>query len=210
MRLVSLSALLAFSASSAIAEDAEELPFGEGSTIYWTLAYDGGSDRLFERALVAGDDYMLFQTIGENVSGDVTDYFVLYSGVDYRTCDQPQATAEERAAFAELWPLEPRKTARVTSYDDNPFTIRVDEAKSFYLMGQSHPAHQLTIDYESEEQTDEQMIVLDQLPITVSFKWEETSLDTVTLVTKPRPVAVPDLSQDTIGECAALLNEKTD
>jgi len=210
MRLAVLSALGVLLASSASAGEEASLPFGEGSTVYWTLAYDGGSDRLIERALISGDDFMIFQTVGDTAVGDASDYFALYSGIDYRTCDETQATAEERAALAALWPLEPGKSAKITSYDDTALTVRVGEASAFFLMGQMWPAHQLTLDYESEEETDEELIVLDQLPISVSLKWDATSLDTVTLVTKPSPVALPDLSQETIGECAALLNEKTD
>ena len=117
-------------------------------------------------------------------------------------------TPEERAAVAAMWPLETGKSANIFVTSDNPAKVEVGNTSHSFLMGQTLPAHYVTIDYENNEEVeDEKILVLDDTPLTSEINWSESSRDTLTLVTKPRSDTAYDVSEETIGTCAALLTE---
>ncbi|GAB5458446.1 MAG: hypothetical protein Hens3KO_14760 [Henriciella sp.] len=207
MRAVIIAALACLMTSPAIGQEVP-LDLAPGSNIYWLNGYEGGYDQSREQLIALGDDFAIYKTISEYLTGDVSDYFALFSGIDYRTCDGDMPTADERRALSDLWPLTEGGSAQISLPE--LATIEVGAATEFYLMDKRLPAHNVTIDYSDNENTqDEALIVLDQIPVTVAIRWSETEKDTATLITGPKPEFTADLSEETIGSCAGLLKETT-
>lgn len=203
-------AIGAFILGSGAANAAPDLAFqiGQGSEIFWTSAYDGGSDNFYERLVAEQDDVQIFQSVSEWAAGDESDYFVLFSGIYYTGCDGEMPTAEERAAVANMWPLTPGSSVEIKTGDGAKFEI--GEPTDFYLMGRGRPAHKVTGTYYGEEETTEEFVVLNDVKLTVAIAWEEGGRDSATLVTKPDAVASTFANTDLIGTCADLLNTETD
>ncbi len=183
-------------------------PFGAGSDLYWTSAYDGGSDRFKERMIAENGDVQIYQTDNEFAEGAPSDYFALFSGIYYATCDLDMPTAEERTALERLWPLTPGSVVEIKSGDGAK--IEVGEPTEYFLMGKRRPAHTVTGKYYGEEESSETLIVLDDVKLTVSINWQDDGKDSVTLVTKPDAVASTYSNTDLIGTCADLLNTQID
>lgn len=207
MRAVILAALAGLITSPAIGQEAP-VNLAPGTNLYWLTGYEYGYDQSREQLIYLGDDFAVYKTISEYSAGDESDYFALFSGIDFRGCDGDMPSAEERQALASLWPLTEGSSAQILLPE--PATIEVGAATEFYLMAKRLPAHSVTIDYSDNEETeDEALIVLDQIPVTVSIRWNETEKDTVTLMTGPKREFTTDLSEETIGSCTSLLNETT-
>jgi hypothetical protein len=183
-------------------------PLGTGSDLYWTSAYEGGSDRFKERLIAENGDVQIFRTDNEFSEGAPSDYFALFSGIYYATCDLEMPTAEERAALEGLWPLTPGNQVEIKSGDGAK--IEVGEPTEFFLMGKSRPAHIVTGKYFGEEESSETLIVLNDVRLTVGINWQDDGKDSVTLVTKPDAVASTNANTDLIGNCADLLKTQTD
>ena len=209
MRRALLAAAVAFvSFPSALAEQDAALPLGPGSVLYWSSHYDGSNDRYAEKVIAEGADFKIYLNDIEELGDGPANYFALFSGIDYRLCDAEMPTAEEREAIATLWPLETGKTAAIFATGDNPASVEIGDATDLYLMGQKRSAHSVTIDYENNEETeDETIVVLNDTHLTGLIQWADNSRDTLLLVTKPRPDKDYDLSEEAIGTCAALLTE---
>ena len=208
MRKALLAAGLISSFPSALAETETALPLGPGSTLFWQSIFDGDSDKFSEKVIAEGEDFKIYQSNTDFSDGGPADFFALFSGIDFRSCDDEMPTPEERIAVAALWPLEAGKTANIFVTSDNLATIEIQETTDFFLMGQTFPAHAVKIDYQNNEEVeDEALVILDGTELTVRINWSETSRDTLSLVTKPRPGAVYDVSEEAIGTCAALLTE---
>ncbi|MEO1660189.1 MAG: hypothetical protein AAFR51_04315 [Pseudomonadota bacterium] len=208
MRAALLAAIAASVFPSALAETDAALPLGPGSALYWQSSFDGSSDQYTETVIAAGEDFKIYKSNNDFSDHGPEDFFALFSGIDFRPCNEDMPAAEDRAAAAALWPLEVGKRAEVLANSDNPVKIEILQETNFFLMGQSLPAHVVKIDYQDNDETeDEDVVVLDDTKITVRLDWSATSRDALTLVTKPRPDAVYDLSEEAIGACAALLTE---
>jgi len=73
-------------------------------------------------------------------------------------------------------------------------------------MGRTWPAHAVKFTYSSEDETNEEnLVVLDDAALTVSIRWDEESIDKATLVTRPKAGFEIDLGEDVIGNCASLI-----
>lgn len=206
MRAVLAIGALLFGSGVAQAAPDQSPSMGPGSTVYWTSAHDGNVDRFRETLVFQGEDFVLFKTNGDWGAGDETDYFALFSGIYYNTCDLEMPTTEERAALAALWPLTEGNKLEITT--DQGTAFEVGAPIDYYLMGKAHSAHTITVAYKGEEPSGETIIVLDDLPVTVAVDWEEGGRDSVTLVTKPKSVASTPVDTDLIGTCASLLNNQ--
>lgn len=208
-----MRAALAISAvlfGSGVAQAAPDQPvsLGPGSVVFWTSAQDGNADRFRETLLIEGEDFAIYQTESDWAAGDETDYFALFSGIYYNTCDLEMPNAEERDALAALWPLTEGDTAEIAT--DQGASVEIGEASEFFLMGKRHAAHQISISYLGEEASEETVFVLDDVPMTVAVHWEGGGRDSATLVTRPKSVASTPVDTDLIGTCASLLNNQTD
>lgn len=198
--------LLGSGAAHAVPDQSPSM--GPGSSIYWTSASDGNADRFRDTLLVQGEDFALFKTESDWGAGDETDYYALFSGIYYNTCDLEMPTDEERAALAGLWPLTEGNKVEITS--DTGATFEVGSQAEFFLMGKMRAAHQVQGAYFGDDPSEETIYVLDDLPLTVAVHWPEGGRDSVTLVTKPKSVASTPVDTDLIGTCASLLNKQTD
>lgn len=200
----------AFMFGSGAAQAAPDLtfPLGPGSELYWTSAYEGSSDRFKEQLIAENGDVQIFRTDNEYSEGEPSDYFALFSGIYYTTCDLDMPTAEERAAVKALWPLTSGGVAEIKTGDGAK--IEIGAPTEYYLMGRSRPAHFVTGTYYGEEESSETLIVLDDVKLTVSIKWQDEGKDSAMLVTKPNAVASTMANTDLIGNCADLLNTQTD
>ncbi len=208
MRTALLLATVASLFPSALAETDAALPLGVGSTLYWHSHFDGSNDTYVEKLIAEGSDFQIYLATNEFSEGGPSDYFALFSGIDFRSCDEDMPTPEERAAVAAMWPLETGKSANIFVTSDNPAKVEVGNESHSFLMGRTLPAHYVTIDYENNDEVeDEKILVLDDTPLTSEINWSESSRDTLTLVTKPRSDTAYDVSEETIGTCAALLTE---
>ncbi|MEM6557787.1 MAG: hypothetical protein AAF642_18015 [Pseudomonadota bacterium] len=195
---------------SGVADAAPDPPvsFGPGSMLFWTSAQDGNADRFRETLLIEGDDFAIFQTKSDWTTGDETDYFALFSGIYYNTCDLEMPNSDERAALAALWPLTEGDTVEIAT--EQGATFEIGAATEFYLMGKRHAAHEISISYLGDDASEETAIVLDDVPMTVAVNWEGGGRDSATLVTRPKSVASTPVDTDLIGTCASLLNNQTD
>lgn len=209
MRIALLAATVALvSFPSALAETDTALPLGPGSVLFWSSHFDGSNDRYAEKVIAEGPDFKIYLNDIEELGIGPANYFALFSGIDYRSCDAEMPAAEERVAVAALWPLETGKTAAIFTTSDNPAAVKIGDATDMFLMGQSRAAHSIKIDYENNEETeDETIFVLNDTHLTGVIEWAEGSQDTLLLVTKPRPETDYDLSEGAIGTCAALLTD---
>ncbi|MEL6415104.1 MAG: hypothetical protein AAFQ15_09230 [Pseudomonadota bacterium] len=209
MRSALLATAVAFlSFPSAMAEADAALPLGPGSALYWVCHYDGSNDRYSEKVIAEGEDFKVFLNDAQELGGGPENYYALFSGIDYRLCDAEMPTTEEREAISALWPLEAGKTAAIFATSDNPASVQVGNATELFVMGKYRSAHSVTIDYQNNEETeDETIVVLNDTHLTALIEWAENSRDTLLLVTKPRPDKNFDLSEGAIGTCAALLTD---
>ncbi|MEL7041873.1 MAG: hypothetical protein AAGL90_10130 [Pseudomonadota bacterium] len=205
--VVSIGALVLASGAVHAAPEGP-VPMGPGSSIFWTSAFDGNTDNFRETLLVQGDDFAIFQSEADWSEGDATDYFALFSGIYFNTCNLEMPTSEERQALAALWPLTEGATVEIAT--DEGATFSVGQSTEFYLMGEPRAAHSIDIAYKGEEPSEETILVLDDMPLTVSVNWDDGSRDSVTLVTRPKVDPLPELNTDLIGTCAALLDAKTE
>ena len=199
---------LVLGSGAAFAAPDQTFPLGPGSYIFWTSAYDGGSDRYQEQLIAQKDDVQLFKTMNEYSAGDESDYFALFSGIYITLCDTEMPTADERSAIADLWPLTPGAAVEIKSGDGAK--IEVGEPTQYYLMGQYHPAHLVTGTYYGDEESSETLTILDNVKLTVGIDWDEGSKDRAMLVTKPNAVASTEVDTDLIGTCADLWNTETE
>ena len=198
---------LIFGSGAAQAAPDLTFPIGPGSELYWTSAYDGGSDRYKEQLIAENGDAHIFRTDTEYSEGEPSDYFALFSGIYYSTCDLEMPTAAERDALKALWPLTSGSVVELQSGDGAK--IEIGAPTEYYLMGQSRPAHIVTGTYYGEEESTETLVVLDDVQLTVSIEWQEDGKDSAMLVTKPDAVASTMANTDLIGNCADLLNTLT-
>ena len=174
--------------------------------MFWISNYDGTADQYQEKLIAKGDDFAIYHNISEWNDGEPSDYFALFDGIYYQTCDLDMPTDEERAALTALRPFEPGAQVEITSGDDARVTV--GEAKDFFLMGRNWPAHEMSLSYKNEDGDSEETItVLDDLPLTVAIKWDENSQDTAMLVTRAKAELTPEINQDLIGNCASLLKD---
>lgn len=201
-----VSSVLLFGAGTAQAAPDAAIPAGPGSYAFWAHTYGSSVDRYSEKIVRAGDGYELFELDDEYKSGEPSDFYALFSGIYYTSCDDVMPTADERDALKGLFPLTPDKTVQIGTSDDGT-KISVQTPTEYFLMGKTWPAHTVKIEYAGEEPSEEVVTVLNDMPITVRIDWDEDSKDTLLLVTKPKPDATPELDTDLIGNCASLLNE---
>lgn len=196
--------------SSAAAQQNNLPELDVGSSIFWSTIYDGTASSFRERLIASGDDWQIFHSIYEGMEDEPLgpeSLFVVYSGIDYRSCgDGALASADERKAVAGLWPLTEGASVALTTLED-PITIHVGEPTEFYLMGQTHPAHTIQIEY-GDQDLNEQIVVLDELPLTVRMDWDETSWDKVMSVSGPKTATLETPTAAELGICAALLESK--
>ena len=198
---------LALSFGAAPFACADKVELGPGSMVYWNSGFGNGLNQFQEKLLVEGDDFAVYQTLyGEDPTGP-SDYFALFSGIYFTTCDLAMPTEAEREALAGLRPFEPGAKVEVTG--DDGASVVVGEATEFFLMGRMWPAHQIALTYASEdgEDSNEEIVVLDEPPLTVRLDWEDGSRDIAMLVTRPRADAEVAIDQDLIGNCASLLKD---
>ena len=198
--------LLGSGAAQAVPDQSPSM--GPGSSIYWTSASGGSADRFRDTLLVQGDDFALFKTESDWSAGDETDYYALFSGIYYNTCDLEMPTDEERTALAGLWPLAEGKKVEIAS--DSGATFEVGASAEYFLMGEMRAAHEIKGTYLGDDPSEETIYVLDDLPLTVAVHWPEGGRDSVTLVTRPKSVASIPVDTDLIGTCARLLNKQID
>lgn len=175
--------------------------------MYWTSTSGSGSDKYSETLLVQGDDFAIFRTDSDWSEGGVSDHFALFSGIYYNACDMEMPTAEERQAMAGLWPLS--EGAKVDVSAGKGASIEVGATADFYLMGKTRAAHSIKISYQGDDPSEESIIVLDEVPLTVAIIWDDSTRDTTTLVTRPTSAASTPVDIDLIGNCASLLNNQT-
>lgn len=199
--------LLASSVAFA-APDEDVLAVGPGSYVYWASVYDGSSDRFREHIRLQGEGFEIYQNSDEYSDGTPADYYALFSGIYYAACDTEMPTAEERADLMGLWPLTEGNAVTISS--DVGAIITVGEPAEFFLMGRTWPAHRVSVAYEGDDPSEESVIVLDQVPLTVTIDWEDESSDKVLLVTRPKPESAAELDPTLIGNCASLLTEQTE
>ena len=204
MRVVSALTVLMCGACTAGAAPTSPIPFGPGSTIHWVSASDGNSDRFYERMIAEQGDLQIFQTVSDWPAGDASDFFALFSGVYFVSCDQDMPSAEERAKIAALWPLTEGAVVDVSTGDGATFEVKTP--LEFFLMGKWFPAHVVGGKYHGDEESEEDLVILDDVPITVRIDWEDGGRDTATLITRPPAVAAPLEDSGLIGNCATLLN----
>lgn len=205
MRATIFTALIALAFGPTMAQE-EQQTIGPGSSVYWINFYEYDHDQYRELLVAQGDDFAIYKTVSEYEAGDASDYFALFSGIDFHSCDMDMPDAARRQSVASLWPLEEGKSVEITLPDNA--TVAVGAPTEFFLMGETLPAHNVTFDYaDNEENSDEVLVVLDQMPVTASIRWNETDRDTVMMITKPKDVPTADLSEETIGACASLLSE---
>jgi len=125
---LAISAVL-FGSGAAEAAPDQPVSLGPGSIVFWTSAQDGNADRFRETLLIEGEDFAIYQTESDWAAGDETDYFVLFSGIYYNTCDLEMPNAEERAALAALWPLTEGDTAEIAT--DQGASVKLVKHPSF-------------------------------------------------------------------------------
>ena len=208
---LALAGLAAMLATSGAAAQGSSLPAAiePGASVYWASVYEGGSDPFRERVVATGKDWVIYQTIfegDEDKSPSSDDSFVLFSGIDYRGCAEgPLANEAERKAIAALRPFKAGDTVELGSMTQKP-VLRVGEATDVFLMGQKRAAHDILIDYEDDE-LDERLVVLDELPLTVKIEWAENTEDRVMLVSGPKNTELKPIDAGQLGVCAALLGE---
>lgn len=190
---------------AAFAAPDQTIPLGPGSTIYWTSAYEGGTDKFQERFIYAGEDFDLYRTDGD---GDASDYFALFSGIYFTTCDTEMPTADERAQLAALWPLIEGASVEISTGDGAKYEVGAPAPT--FLMGETRAAHVIEGTYFGEDASRETLTILEDLPFTVGIQWEDGGKDTVTLITQPDAVASTMVDTDLIGNCASLMNTQTD
>ncbi len=193
-------------ASGAQAEEGDLPVIDTGTIYYWTNKFDGGTDKFHEKLAIKDGDVEIYQTLGEYVSGDASDYYALFSGIEYRSCqDDQMPSAEDRKAIAALWPLETGKTVTTTSNGEPASEIEIGEPTQFFLMGEVRPAHKITINYPGKDDaTTEELTVLDDLAVTVAIRWNETDADTLQLITGAKQQSSLALDRETLGNCVDL------
>jgi hypothetical protein len=181
---------------------------GSGSIVYWSSSYEGASDQFHERVLAVGDDWVLFKSKfdDEFLDDEISDLFMIFSGIEYRACDESMPSDEDREALASLFPLEEGRTISL-ALDDDELAIRVGSATSYFLMGQMHPAHDVFLVFEDEEYN-QKTVVLDEKPFTVAIDWDEKSSDRVMSITSPKEAPRSGQTTEDLGNCAAFLTAR--
>lgn len=208
MRRVLAIIAITLGSGSAAAAPEQAFPFGPGSKVFWVSTMDGSVDRFYESLIAQGEDFEIFRNDGEWSDGSVTDHFVVFSGIYFTACDTEMPSVEDRQAIAGLWPL--KMGAKVEIGSNSGASLEIGAARDFFLMGKNWPAHSITGKYFGDDPSEEEIIVLDDLPLTVTVRWQEGGVDTATLVTPPPSVASAPVDTDLIGNCASLLNIETD
>ncbi|MGB3627406.1 MAG: hypothetical protein WA989_16355 [Henriciella sp.] len=193
---------------AATAEDAPLPALEPGSSVFWNSIYEGGQSTFREIVVAAGDDWVLFESkFDDQWSEDVTaaeNLFLVFSGIDYRSCaDGPLPSREERAAVKALRPFKAGDTVELTTPEGSP-TVTVGEAENYFLMGEMRPAHKIFVDFEDDE-FDENLVVLDDMDLTVAIDWDEQSRDKIMSVTSGKPGAATGFTEEELGICAPLL-----
>lgn len=204
-------ALLAFAALpfAAAAEDASTPAPQPGASVFWNSVSDGSTSTFRELVIATGEDWVLYESKFDDAweleDMTVTDnLFLLFSGIDYRSCtDGPLPSAEEREALKSLRPFKKGDTVELATLEAKP-VVKVGEGLNYFLMGQMRPAHKIHIDYEDDE-SDENLVVLDDTNLTVAIDWDETSRDRVMSVTSGNPDAPIGFTEEELGVCAPLL-----
>ncbi|MEQ9315053.1 MAG: hypothetical protein RLN72_04320 [Henriciella sp.] len=204
-------ALLALSALpfAAAAEEASPPAPQTGSSVFWNSVSSGSQSTFRELVIATGEDWVLYESKFEDAwefdDMTVTDnLFLLFSGIDYRSCtDGPLPSVEEREALSSLRPFKVGDTVELTTLEGAP-VVKVGEAVNYFLMGEMRPAHKIHIDYEDDE-SDENLVVLDEMDLTVAIDWDETSRDKVMSVTSGNPDAPIGFTEEELGVCAPLL-----
>lgn len=200
-------AFLALSSGAASSQAVEALDLGPGSQVFWINNYDGGLDHFQEKLVGQAGDVGVYKNVYDGVEESPSEYFALFSGIYYITCDDEMPSQDEQDAMAALRPFEAGKTLVVASGNDAEIVIV--EPTEFFLMGRSWPAHTLQLTYgNDDERSTETISVLDDYPLTVQIDWEDNSKDTAMLVTRSKDMAQIDADEDLIGNCAGLLKEQ--
>ncbi|HIG23320.1 MAG TPA: hypothetical protein EYG02_03900 [Henriciella marina] len=213
MTRAAIASLIFAFAAPALPAAGQDIPDVEaGVSLFWVSHYDSYDSSYRERIVAAGEDWAIYESLmddgmAEPGTSGPGDFFVLFSGIDYRSCSEDQMPdTDERARLSALFPLTEGSVMEESSYSGNP-VIRVGAAQDFFLMGETRTANEVLIDYpESEaDAEDEKLIVLADIPYTVALDWGESGKDRVTLI------AQSDETQDVpapeqLGNCAALLN----
>lgn len=206
---------LAFAMAMPLAAGAEGTGLPEieaGSSVFWTSYTDGSATSFRERVIAVGEDWVLYESVFEDSyyepEASSENYFLLFGGIDYRSCyDTPQPSKAERRALKALRPFREGETVELTSLEEKA-VVTVGEATEIFLMGQYRPAHRLRIAQEDESADDENLIVLDEVDLTVGIDWDAESRDRVTLFTRAKSKTPPEFTEAELGTCASILNEE--
>ena len=183
-----------------------------GVSLFWVSHYEGYDSSYRERIVAAEEDWAIYQLLEDDrlsESDEVVpdDLYVLFSGIDYRSCSEDEMPDEaERGRLAALFPLTEGSVMEETTYTGSP-VIRVGAREDFFLMGETVSANKVVFDFpdDDEEHEDEIVFVLSDKPYTVALDWGETGKDRVTLIAQSDETPEAP-SPDTLGNCAALLN----
>ena len=182
-----------------------------GVSLFWVSHYEGYDSSYRERIVAAEEDWAIYQLLEDerlSESDEVGpyDFYVLFSGIDYRSCSDDEMPDEaERGRLAALFPLTEGSVMEETTYTGSP-VIRVGAREDFFLMGETVSANEVVFDYpEDAEHEDEIVFVLSDKPYTVALDWGEIGKDRVTLIAQSDDTLEAP-SPDMLGKCAALLN----
>ena len=206
---VAAAAVLASLSCPASADEPALPELEAGSSVFWSASTGGSADTFRERVVLTGDDWVLYQSIFDTEEDEAMSpdsLFLLYGGIDYRSCfDTPLPTEAERDAIKALRPFSEGATVELASLEDDP-VVRVGAATEYFLMGQTHPAHEVLIDY-GDEDLNEKLVVLDDYPLTVVIDWDDSSQDRVMMVSGAKTTKITPPTASQLGACAAILDE---
>jgi len=187
----------------ASAQDNADLKMGVGSKLFW-----GAVDYPYsETVLAIKDDFVIY--LNDEIEGDVptpTDYYVIFSGIYFETCDADMPSRVQRDAFADFLPL--KEGAKLVSDVVGGLTLDVTKKTKPFLMGKYRDGYELKVTYTDEDYGGETIEVIDGLPLNVRLDYGDESVYRLTLLTRSDKRGVQEgLEQQNIGNCASLITK---
>lgn len=187
----------------AAAQDNSDLKLGVGSKLFW-----GPTDSSYSETVMAiKDDFVLY--LNDEFESDIaepSDYYAIFSGIYFQTCDGEMPSKIQRDALAKFLPL--KEGAQLFSDVVGGLTLDVTNKTKPFLMGKYRDGYELKVSYTDEDYGGETIQVIDGLPLNVRVAYDDETVYRLNLLTSSDKIGVQDgLDLQNIGNCASLITK---
>lgn len=157
---------LSFSAVSACGgKDAVYTPPAIGTELNWRYEYEGEVELAKTEVIATGPDFAIHQDIDSTGEG-YENYFVEFSGIDFKGCVDDMMSRQDRQALAAAWPL---KAGTVLEFGEH--TLSIADAPPYKLGGAEIPVFSIEIDYKDPDSPNDTFLFSKNLMTVVGNTW---------------------------------------